>query len=71
VERQPRQLTSAEVRIKVWIRRNHGVLSRVARQFNCSVTFVQRIAYNRDAVSKDKRIEKRLRALGCPLIQKV
>lgn len=54
-----------------WVRSNHGILSRVAREFGLSVQFVQRIAYNREAQSKGHRVEHKLIALGCPLIQKV
>ena len=70
-ERAQRELSVAEQKIKRWIRQNHGILSRLSREFNCSVTFVQRIAYNREAKSAGMKIEQRLRALGCPLIQKI
>ena len=70
-ERQPRALSPAERKVKSWVRQNHGVLSRIAREFGCSVTFVQRIAYNREARSAEMKIERRLRGLGCPLIQKL
>lgn len=63
-------LTERESRVKAWIRANHGVLSRVAEECNVSVTFVNRIAYNRSAISKGGRVERALVARGCPLIQK-
>ena len=60
------------------MRKNYGVLSRVAREMvspdhpnGLSVQFVQRIAYNREARSKGWKVEKRLKALGCPLMQKI
>lgn len=62
-------MTTEESRVKLWIKANHGVLSRVAVEFDRSVQFVQRIAYNREAQSKEFRIERRLATLGCPLIQ--
>ena len=71
LERAPRDLSPAERKIKLWIKQNHGILSRISREFNCSVTFVQRIAYNREAKSAGMKIEQRLRGLGCPLIQKI
>jgi len=69
--RQSRPLSDAERRVKTWIRSNHGVLSQLAREYGLSVQFVQRIAYNREAKSKDFRVEHRLLQLGCPLIQPV
>lgn len=70
-ERTPRELTPAQKRVRAWIRDNHGVLSRVAREFGLSVQFVQRIAYHREAQSKGRRVEQRLISLGCPLNQRV
>jgi hypothetical protein len=55
----------------MWIDNNYGVLSRVARQTGVSVAFVQRVAYNREARSKNFKVEKKLLGLGCPLIQKI
>lgn len=69
-ERESRRLTPAETRVRLWIKANHGVLSKVAREFQVSVTFVQRIAYNREAQSAGLKIEMRLRSLACPLIQR-
>ena len=69
--RKTRTLTHAEQRVQNWIKKNHGVLSRVAEELDLSVAFVQRIAYNRDAQSKAFKVEQRLAALGCPLIQKL
>ncbi len=69
--RKQRTLSSAEQRVQNWIKKNHGVLSRVAEELNLSVAFVQRIAYNRDAQSKAFKVEHRLAALGCPMIQKI
>jgi hypothetical protein len=69
--RRPRELTPAERRISLWVRRNRGILSTVAREMGLSVQFVQRVAYDREAKSKGMRVERRLRELGCPLIQRV
>jgi hypothetical protein len=69
--RKQRALSTAEQRIQNWIKKNHGVLSRVAEETKKSVAFVQRIAYNRDAQSKDLVVEHKLVARGCPLIQKI
>lgn len=70
-DRQYRDLTSGEKIVRAWIMNNYGVLSRIAREFNCSVQWVQRIAYNREARSKGLAIEKKLKALGCPLQQRL
>lgn len=70
-ERNPRQLTDKELLVRSWIKRNHGILSRVARETGVSITFANRIAYNRMAQSQDFRVEKKLIALGCPLIQSI
>jgi len=69
--RRQRELTSAERRIHLWICKNKGVLSQVARETGKSVAFVQRVAYFREARSKEFIVERRLKALGCPLIQKI
>lgn len=71
VKRVERELTGAERRVAAWIKQNHGVLSRVARELGLSVAFVQRVAYDREAQSKGLRVERKLQALGCPLIQKI
>lgn len=70
IERTPRPLSSPEYKIKTWIRANHGVLSRVAKQCKVGVMFVSMVAYNRSK-SADYRVEKVLISLGCPLIQRV
>lgn len=70
-KRRPRELSGAERRVSNWIKQNHGVLTRVANKFNLSVAFVQRIAYNREAQSAGLKVERELRSLGCPLIQKL
>jgi len=66
-----RTLTTAEMRIKYWIKQNYGALSKIARDCGVSAQFCQRVAYNREARSKDLRVEKALLALGCPLIQSI
>jgi len=71
MKRRQRELSPAERRVRQWVKSNHGVLSSVAREFGLSVQFVQRIAFNREARSHEMRVEKRLRELGCPLIQKI
>lgn len=70
-ERQVRDLSKAELKIRDWIKVNTGVLSRVARETGKSVAFVQRVAYNREARSKGLVVERKLLELGCPLIQKL
>ena len=69
--RGQRELSTGEMRVRTWILNNRGVLSRIARELNLSLAFVQRVAYNREAASKGLRVEHRLKELGCPLIQKI
>lgn len=71
VERQSRDLTGPERRVKNWIKQNHGILSRIARETGKSVQFVQRIAYNHEARSRGLVVENQLLRHGCPLIQKI
>lgn len=71
ISRHSRHLSPGEQRVKRWVSANHGVLSRVARELGLSVAFVQRVAYAREAQSKGLRVERKLQALGCPLIQKI
>lgn len=70
IERTPRPLSSPEYKVKTWIRANHGVLSRIAKECQVGVMFVSMVAYNRSK-SADYRVEKALIKLGCPLIQRV
>jgi hypothetical protein len=71
--KRERNLSADEARICAWIKENHGVLSRVARSMQppLSVQFVARIAYNQNAKSKGFHVERKLKALGCPLIQRI
>lgn len=69
-ERQPRQYNADERKVKMWIKRNHGILTRVAAELGLSVQYVSRVAYNRSDPSKGLRIERKLIQLGCPLIQR-
>jgi phage portal protein BeeE len=69
--RRVRDLSPLESRVQSWVKANHGVLSRVAQETGKSVQFVQRVAYNREAQSAGWIVERKLLALGCPLIQKI
>lgn len=69
--RQQRTLSPPQVRVQNWIKKNHGVLSEIAREMGLSVAFVQRIAYNLEARSKGLRVEHKLKSRGCPLIQRI
>jgi len=69
--RQRRTLSPAQLRVQNWVKKNHGALSQVARELGVSVAFTQRIAYNLEARSKGLRVEHKLKALGCPLIQRI
>lgn len=69
--RRPRPLSPGETRVKAWLDENYGVLSEIAREVNLSPTFVQRIAYNREARSQGWRVERLLKERGCPLMQTI
>lgn len=69
--RKYRVLSNPEKRVRSWIALHPGVLSNLAREFKLSVSFVQRIAYNREASSQGLRVEKRLKSMGCPLQQEI
>ncbi len=60
----------AEQAIKKWIADNYGVISKVAREIGVSAPTVYYVAFNK-RVSKDLRVERALKALGCPLSQKI
>ncbi len=66
-KRNRRELTPGERKVRNWIMKNKGVLSRTAKEFGLSVPFVERIAYSREARSNGLRVEHRLKELGCPL----
>lgn len=65
-----RDYSPHEMKIRTWILRNRGVLSRVAKELSLSVAYVQRIAYNRGDPSKGRKVERKLKEMGCPLIQR-
>jgi hypothetical protein len=69
VERKP--LSPPEQRIKNWLAKNYGVLTRVSKELGLSIAFVQRVAYNRGARSRGLKVERRLLELGAPLIQRL
>lgn len=71
LKRSRRVLDEDELKIQHWVRSNYGTLSEIARESGLSVQFVQRIAYNREARSRGYSVERKLLALGCPLIQKI
>jgi len=61
-----RELSAKEQRVKNWIAKNRGVLTRTASDFGLSLAYVQRIAYGQGCQSKGLRVEHKLRALGWP-----
>ena len=62
--------STAEQAIKKWIAENYGAISRVAREAGVTPQTAWYCAFNKRA-SKDLRVERALKALGCPLIQKL
>lgn len=60
-----RILTGPEIQVQKWVRKNRGVLTRLAKEFDLSVTFIQAVTYGRTS-SKDWRVESKLATLGCP-----
>lgn len=70
-DRKTRKLSPEQRSVRTWIKLHYGVLSEIARETEKSVAFVQRIAYNREAQSRGFIVERKLKARGCPLIQKI
>lgn len=65
ITRGRRKLTGPEIQVQKWVRNNRGVLTRLAKEFELSVTFIQQVTYGR-LRSRDLRVENKLAALGCP-----
>ena len=64
------EITTKEQPICKWIIENFGVLSRIAREENVTPVTVHLCALNKRK-SKDLRVERALKALGCPLLQRI
>jgi hypothetical protein len=56
--------------IKKWIAENYGAISCVAREHGVTPQHAHYIAHGK-RTSRDLRIERALKALGCPLRQKI
>lgn len=68
--RTKRTLNVREERVRSWILKNHGVLTRIANEQNVSPQYVQKLAYGRsDSPSREMRVERALEALGCPIMR--
>jgi hypothetical protein len=65
ITRGRRKLTGPEIQVQKWVRGNRGVLTRLAKEFDLSVTFIQQVTYLR-CKSLNGRVEARLAVLGCP-----
>jgi hypothetical protein len=63
--RRSRNLTPRQQHVREWVQKNYGLLSSIARKYEVSVVMVHAVAYGR---SKSSKIEKKLRALGCPAV---
>ena len=51
----------------MWILAHRGVLTQIASEHSVSHQFVRRIAYSEaEARSRDLRVERALKAMGCP-----
>lgn len=53
--------------IFLWIKRNRGVCSRIARDFELTPTFIRSVLYGHSK-STDFRVEKALVASGAPFV---
>jgi hypothetical protein len=56
--------------IKKWIAENYGSLSEVAREEGVTPVTVHLIAFGKRQ-SRDLRVERALKALGCPIQKKI
>ncbi len=54
--------------ISIWVRRNRGVCSRVARELDVSAEFVRVILYGLGPRSTGLRVERALVAVGAPFV---
>jgi len=63
--------SAEQIRVRIWIEKHYGLLTTIAKDLGLSIAFVQRIAYGRDAKSRDYRVERRLQQQGWPLANKI
>jgi len=69
---QRRKLTIAELKVRTWILKNRGIMSKLSKELGVSIAFLHKVAYGKsEARSKGLRVEHRLLAAGCPLKQQV
>lgn len=65
-----RDLSKEEKRVRDWLRKNWGALGKVATEYEISRQSVHKIAYGRfSGHSRDWRVERALKAAGCPGIK--
>lgn len=61
--------TASEVQF-LWVRRNRGVCSRIARELGCSPEFIRRVLYGiNNTKSSGLLVEKALMEAGAPFIE--
>ncbi len=60
----------ADEAIKKWISENYGVISKVARDMGVSAQHCWYVCRG-IRTSRDLRIERALKALGCPIVAKI
>lgn len=63
-------LTQKEQAIYKWITANFGALSKIAQECGVSTAHTHYVAMGKRR-SKDLRIERALKDLGCPIIAKI
>ena len=70
--RNKKDLTPEEQRVRLWLKRNWGVLSFIALKCGVRPQFVQAIAYGNNHTSgiKGPKVEKELRSKGWPGIRR-
>ncbi len=54
--------------IFLWLRRNRGVLSKIARELEITPEFVRQVLYHRHIKSNDSRVEQALLEAGAPFM---
>jgi hypothetical protein len=62
-----KELTLPQIRVRRWVEENRGMLTRIAVASNCTVGYVNQVAYGRSTSRLGKmRIERLLRDAGWP-----
>lgn len=65
-----KQLTWEQTRVRRWILKNRGILTRIAVTCRCSHQFVQALAYGRSTARPGHEVERELLKHGWPGVRR-